>query len=72
MGNPIRAIRKRLGLTQAEFADKLGIGREYLSAIERGQRVPSLTLRLAVRARENGLEPIGEVAAAVEQSGQGE
>jgi len=33
----VRSIRKEMGLTQEEFAKKLGITRGYLSDIERGR-----------------------------------
>ena len=38
--NKIRQIRERLGLSQKEFADKLGITNGYLSAIESNKRRP--------------------------------
>ena len=38
--NKIRQIRERLGLSQKQFADKLGITKGYLSAIESNKRKP--------------------------------
>ena len=38
--NKIKQIRERLGLSQTEFADKIGITKGYLSAIESGKRKP--------------------------------
>jgi transcriptional regulator with XRE-family HTH domain len=38
--NKIKQIRKRLGLSQTGFADKIGITKGYLSAIESGKRKP--------------------------------
>ena len=38
--NKIKQIRERLGLSQKEFADKLGITKGYLSAIESNKRRP--------------------------------
>ena len=38
--NKIRQIRERLGLSQTAFADKIGITKGYLSAIESGKRKP--------------------------------
>ena len=38
--NKIKQIRERLGLSQKEFADKLGITNGYLSAIESYKRRP--------------------------------
>ncbi len=38
--NKIKQIRERLGLSQTEFADRIGITKGYLSAIESGKRKP--------------------------------
>jgi len=38
--NKIKQIRQRLGLSQKQFADKLGITKGYLSAIESNKRRP--------------------------------
>ena len=38
--NKIKQIRERLGLSQKEFADRLGITKGYLSAIESNKRRP--------------------------------
>jgi transcriptional regulator with XRE-family HTH domain len=38
--NKIKQIRERLGLSQTEFADKIGITKGYLSALESGKRKP--------------------------------
>ncbi|MDH3897900.1 MAG: helix-turn-helix transcriptional regulator, partial [Deltaproteobacteria bacterium] len=38
--NKIKRIRERLGLSQTEFADRIGITKGYLSAIESGKRKP--------------------------------
>ena len=38
--NKIKQIRERLGLSQKEFADRLGITKGYLSAIESDKRRP--------------------------------
>ncbi|MGD8774658.1 MAG: helix-turn-helix transcriptional regulator [Syntrophobacterales bacterium] len=38
--NKIKQIRLRLGLSQKEFADKIGITKGYLSAIESDKRQP--------------------------------
>ena len=38
--NKIKRIRERLGLSQTVFADKIGITKGYLSAIESGKRKP--------------------------------
>ena len=40
-GNEIRKLRKRLGLTQQQLADKLGVDRTTVSRWERGEVEPS-------------------------------
>lgn len=47
--NDIARLRAERGLTQQELAERIGLSRQALSAIETGQSVPStaLTLRLA-------------------------
>lgn len=60
MAKEFRTLRKRLGLTQAEAAARLGVSRKHVSDIERGARVPSLTLRLAMAALARKLRPISE------------
>lgn len=41
MQNRIKRVRNEAGLSQAEFADKLSLSRNYISLIEIGQREPS-------------------------------
>ena len=48
------ALRARLGLNQAEFANKLGISRNYVSMIE-GGREPAKHLLMAIEAMERNL-----------------
>ena len=50
LGRNIKAERVRYGYTQESFAEKLGVTREYLSRIERGQENMSILkiLNLAV------------------------
>lgn len=49
-GNNVRALRAASGLSQDEFADKVGIHRTYMSGIERGVRAPTILVveRLAL------------------------
>lgn len=42
VGETIAAIRKRKGLSQDVLSGLAGIGRTHLSAIERGERKPTL------------------------------
>jgi repressor LexA len=44
----IKQLRLARGLTQKEFADSLGIVQGYLSGIERGKKIPSYTLLMAL------------------------
>ena len=41
MNNRINEVRKALGLTQEKFADRLGLTRNFVWMIEKGERVPS-------------------------------
>ena len=41
MKDRICAIRKEAKLTQAEFADKLGLTKNFISLLENGNRIPS-------------------------------
>jgi transcriptional regulator with XRE-family HTH domain len=43
-GNRVRGLRKQRGLTQMDLAIGLGVGRSYLSQVERGLRDPGLRL----------------------------
>ena len=45
--NKFLYFRKKLGLTQKELGEKLGIAQGYLSDIENGRKVPSDTLDLS-------------------------
>ena len=45
-GEQLRAIRRRLGLTQAAFAAHLGITANSLARLERGERGVSETLAI--------------------------
>ncbi|MBQ8475469.1 helix-turn-helix transcriptional regulator [bacterium] len=44
----IIAIRKELGLTQAEFADKCNIKQEYLARLERSKTTPQIDTLLKI------------------------
>lgn len=41
MGERVKALRKALNLTQQEFAERIGLSRNYVAMIEIGQREPS-------------------------------
>ena len=42
LGRNIKAERVRKGYTQESFAEKIGVSREYISRIERGQENMSI------------------------------
>lgn len=45
-------MRKARGITQLELAELVGVGRSYLSQVERGKRDPGLRL---IKALADGL-----------------
>ncbi len=42
LGTRVRAMRRHMGLTQEELAERIGISASFLGHIERGTRVASL------------------------------
>lgn len=42
MGDRIREVRKKNGLTQEQLAERLDVSVEFVSQIERGLRLPSM------------------------------
>lgn len=44
--NQVRDYRKKMGITQEELADGVGVSRQSIISIEKGQYVPSLQLAL--------------------------
>ena len=44
IGIRISNARKVMGLTQAELAERIGVSEKYLSRIENGNQVPSITI----------------------------
>lgn len=61
IGERIRSGRERAGRTQAAVAGLCGITVDYLSQIERGMKVPSLEVLLAI-AKELGVPAAGLIA----------
>ena len=51
-GEQLRAIRRRLGLTQAALAARLGITANALARLERGERGVSETIAILARLLE--------------------
>lgn len=52
----LRILRQRLGLSQEALADKAGLDRSYISMLERGTRLPSLTSLIGI-ARSLDIQP---------------
>jgi len=46
LNNRVREERLRLGLTQADLADAVGVSRQSINSIERERYIPSLPLAL--------------------------
>ena len=44
LGKRVREIRVRMNLSQAIFAEKLGVNREHITKIENGNKNPSIDL----------------------------
>lgn len=59
MKNTVRSLRTARGWTQAELAEKLGVSRNSVNAIETGRYEPSLGLALKI-ARQFG-RPVEEI-----------
>jgi len=58
---PFRVWRRRLGISTAEAAERLGYGSRQIAAWERGEDVPRRVVLLAMAAIEAGLRPISGV-----------
>ena len=46
--NKVSTLRKEKDVTQEEFADKIGVSRQTVVAIEKGNYTPSLLLGLKI------------------------
>jgi putative transcriptional regulator len=46
--NSVRELRARFRLTQQELADKVGVTRQTIGLIEKGDYSPSITLALKI------------------------
>ena len=42
LGNAVKELRKRRGLTQGNFCEQIGITQSYLSQVENGVKEPSI------------------------------
>ena len=55
MQNKIKILRAAKNMTQQELAEKVGVTRQTVIAIEKNKYVPSLTLAIKI-AREFGMK----------------
>ena len=46
--NRVRALRQEAGMTQQQLAQQVGVTRQTIIAIERGNYTPSVTLALKI------------------------
>ena len=49
--NVVRTARRRVGLTQAELADMVGVARQTIVAVEAGDYAPSVFLAMDLARR---------------------
>jgi len=50
LANSLKDERARLGLTQAELADRIGVSRKTINTVENGIFIPSTLLALKLAA----------------------
>lgn len=48
VANNVALLRKEKGITQEAFADEIGVSRQTVIAIEKGNYIPSLLLGLKI------------------------
>ena len=65
MNNQMRHLRSELGWSQADLAERLGVSRQTVNAIETGRYDPSLPLAFKIaRLFERPIEAIFEAPSA--------
>lgn len=68
-GQNVRRIRKALGFSQEELADRAGLHRTYVGSVERGERNISLNNIAAIAQALN--VPIAELVRGIEATPTG-
>ena len=59
LGNNLKDLRARRGLTQAELAERVGVSRKTINTVENGVFTPSATLALKLaRSLDVGVEKL--------------
>ncbi len=53
MGKRIRALRKKAGITQRELAEAVGVSREFITVLEAGYRIPTVTTLCGIAEKLN-------------------
>ena len=48
LGKKVRLLRTSLGLTQNEFSTKVGVNKNYIGMLERGERNPSYLMLVRI------------------------
>ncbi len=68
LGDRLRAGRSAKGLTQAKLAEAVGVSNNYISMLERGQKLPTIDtlIKLAKAADTSVSELLGDVKVADE------
>jgi len=59
VGNNLKEIRTKLGMTQAELAELVGVARVSIIAIENGRFIP--TIETALRISQALNVPVGKI-----------
>jgi len=67
-GRAVRRLRQDRGMTQAELAARLGLGRTSITNLEKGQQSPPLSM-LPDIANALGVDPLSLIAGAVRHGG---
>jgi transcriptional regulator with XRE-family HTH domain len=70
-GRTVRRLRQERGMTQAELAARLGLGRTSITNLEKGQQSPPLSM-LPEIASALGIDPLRLIANAIGDRGSGE
>lgn len=48
LGEKLRSLRQRQGLSQTQLGDRLGVNQTYVGKMERGEKIPNLEMFLKI------------------------